>query len=664
MRFWPKIILSFFLILFPARGALADRPDFITLCYHEVIPALNDLSPADSEPVLLTELTAHFDWLRDNGYHVIGVDDLIRAESGLAPLPPKAVLLSFDDGYLSFYHLVFPLLQAYGYKALLALQTGWLETPANQAVRYGDNLTLPRSAFLNWSQIKEMVDSGLVETASHSHALHQGHPSGPRGLRQPAGSSLTYYPQTKTYEAKNAYKKRIFEDARRSADIIQSKTGRRPRVLVWPYGHYTRVGVQAAREAGFRLTASLGFHDDWPTFPRLLVYSGMNLGQALSDLETCRETGRSRCTGFDDDDQNLIQFQYRNQRVVHVDLDTVYDPDPAQLEQNLSSLYTRLEAMRINVVYLQAYADPDGNGTADALYFPSRHLPMKADLFNQVCWQLSNGLGLKVYAWMPVLGFELPGGAPLVRAAAPNKQGSTYSRLSPFSAQNRAVIKEIYEDLASQAEFSGLIFHDDAILGDYEDASPDGLAWLKSLGLPADFEVIRTNPEYMARFSKAKTKALIDLTLELKQAAEIWRPRLKTARNLYAQVILEPAAETWMAQNLEDFINNYTYTAIMAMPYMEGQASHPESWLEKLAEMVKKHPLGARKTVFELQAVDWRTKHQKPIPSRTLARHMNLLQQNGLYNYGYYPENPIDGHPEIKAIRPFFSLPGDQFRKK
>ncbi|MGM3367015.1 poly-beta-1,6-N-acetyl-D-glucosamine N-deacetylase PgaB, partial [Escherichia coli] len=59
-------------------------------------------------------------------------------------------------------------------------------------------------------------------------------------------------------------------------------------------------------------------------------------------------------------------------------------------------------------VYLQAFADADGNNTADALYFPNRHMPMRADLFSRVAWQLKSRAGVKVYAWLPVLGFELP----------------------------------------------------------------------------------------------------------------------------------------------------------------------------------------------------------------------------------------------------------------
>ncbi len=40
--------------------------------------------------------------LLHNGYHAISVQDILDAHYGLKSLPPKAFLLSFDDGYSSF----------------------------------------------------------------------------------------------------------------------------------------------------------------------------------------------------------------------------------------------------------------------------------------------------------------------------------------------------------------------------------------------------------------------------------------------------------------------------------------------------------------------------------------------------------------------------------
>ncbi len=642
--------------------AAEERPGFVTFCYHEVILEPSDQIAADTMPVLLTVLTDHFDWLREHGYNVVGVDDILRAKNGGKPLPPQSVLISFDDGYASFYHLVFPLLKAYNYKAMLALETAWLETPADRPVDYGGEATMPRSHFLSWAQVKEMADSGLVEIASHSHDLHRGHQSMPQDSPQPSGATRAYNPQTKTYESWKAYKQRIKNDVSRSADIIERHIGRRPRVLVWPYGRYTQPGVKAALEAGYQLTASLGFEADWPTIPRFLAYNNLNFGQTMALIESGMVPGHSLQTKIDFDNQYAGPYEprYPLQRVMHVDIDMLYDPDPVQQHENISALLDRVEAMGINVVYLQAYADPDGNGTADALYFPSRHLPLRADLFNYISWRLFSRLGVEVYAWMPVLGFEIPG-RPLVEAVSPDKIGSVYDRLTPFDRENKKIIQEIYQDLASLASFQGVIIHDDAVLGDYEDVSPAGRGWLRAQGLPEDPLAVRADPGLMNRFSRAKSLALIDFTLDLMKAVRTWQSPVKTARNMYAPVVMNPDSEAWFAQNMNDFLANYDYVGLMSMPFME-QAANPQKWLKELAAKVKAYPLGARKTVFELQAVDWRG--STPVPSRVLARQMDLLEKSGIGNFGYYPDNPIEQHPDVETLYPYFSLQDNPLLKK
>jgi peptidoglycan/xylan/chitin deacetylase (PgdA/CDA1 family) len=61
--------------------------------------------------------TADFRWQIEyvqDRYTVIGADRLLRAVTEDAPLPPKAALLTFDDGYLDHFTNVFPLLDAKG----------------------------------------------------------------------------------------------------------------------------------------------------------------------------------------------------------------------------------------------------------------------------------------------------------------------------------------------------------------------------------------------------------------------------------------------------------------------------------------------------------------------------------------------------------------------
>lgn len=74
-----------------------------------------------------------------------------------------------------------------------------------------------------------------------------------------------------------------------------------------------------------------------------------------------------------------------------------------------------------------------------------------------------------------------------------------------------------------------------------------------------------------------------------------------TARNLYAQPVMDPQAEQWYAQSLPKFLANYDYTALMAMPFMES-ATMPDRWLTELYEKVAAQPLGIQKPSLNSKA--------------------------------------------------------------
>ncbi|MBU0620228.1 MAG: poly-beta-1,6-N-acetyl-D-glucosamine N-deacetylase PgaB [Gammaproteobacteria bacterium] len=619
----------------------ADTADsYKVLCYHNVLD--DPLADPEKFTVRTAELVQQFSWLKEHGYSVISVTDLLDAREGKRPLPPKAVMLTFDDGYRSFYTHVYPLLQAYNYSAVLAIVGSWLQLDPGQKVPYeGHNYS--RSSFLSAREIQEMSDSGLVEIASHSFDLHRGIRGNPQGNLQPAAITRTYSPETKSYETDEAYLARIKFDLSRNNAFIESITGKNPRVMVWPYGRYNQPATEVAQALGMSIMLNL---DDgtntlasplWQITRSLIAYS-----TSIPDLaEELNPTPRSA-----------------PERVMQVDLDYVYDPDPAQQEKNLGMLLDRVKAMSISTVYLQAFADPDGDGAADSLYFPNQHLPMRADLFNRVSWQLQTRAGVKVYAWMPLLAFDLPKSHPLsqrtVVSVSPKNPQSGYPRLTPFDEQTRQLIAGVYEDLAKHAAFDGILFHDDAMLDDFEDASPWALAhYQKEWGFPASVPEIRGNPELFNSWSSRKTQFLTGFSLDLAKIVRRYQPRLKTARNIYAEVVLNPKSEEWFAQSFPVFLDSYDYTALMAMPFMEN-AQDPQSWLETLVDVVARQPNGLKKTLFELQSVDWR--NSQPVDSRVMAGQMIFLQKHGALNFGYYPDNFLNDSPRLDIIRPAFSL--------
>jgi biofilm PGA synthesis lipoprotein PgaB len=335
---------------------------------------------------------------------------------------------------------------------------------------------------------------------------------------------------------------------------------------------------------------------------------------------------------------------------VQVDLDYVYDPDTRQEEQNLQQLLARLVRLGVNTVLLQAFADPDGNDGADALYFPNRHLPVRRDIFARTARAI-RAQGLRVYAWMPLLAFDLgPDKSDLlIRQMATNTAESGRApRLSPFHPRARRIIREIYEDLARHASFDGILFHDDSVLSDYEDASPAALAAYRQAGFPADLAALRSRPDQMRRWSRFKTRSVIDFTLSLVDMMRLHHPGLHSARALYGRAVLQPESEHWLCQSLPLFLQAYDYSVILAMPFLE-QVADPDRWLGNLADRALFQALHSPALVFELQSVDWRNK--KRVPTEVMRHQLALLRHRGVTSLAWYPDDFFHDQPKASLFR-------------
>jgi biofilm PGA synthesis lipoprotein PgaB len=589
---------------------------FLVLAYHDVE---DDATDQRYLSVRTSALNEQISWLVHNGYHAISVQDILDAHDGKKTLPPKAVLLSFDDGYSSFYTRVWPLLQAWNVPALWAPVGSWVDTPANQKVNFGGLMT-PRDRFATWDMVRELSQSPLIEIGSHTWASHYGIPANPQGSREPAIANRFYDKATGRYETDQQFSQRIGDDVRKVTEKITLVTGKAPRAWVWPYGAASGTSLAIARQQGYQLAFTLedglGNVQDLGNIPRLLIAGNPSLKAFASTVSQVQE--------------------HDPVRVMHVDLDFVYDPDPAQQTQNVNRLIQRVYDMKISHVFLQAFADPQGDGRIKSLYFPNRRLPVRADLFNFVAWQLQTRAGVKVFAWMPVLSFDLDPSLPRVQrrdrqTGQLREATEPYIRLSPWDPQVRQQVTDIYEDLARYASFNGILFHDDAVLTDVDDAGQDT--------------------------TRQKSQTLIGFTHALSQAVKNIRgPQIKTARNMFALPILQPESEAWFAQNLDDFLAEYDWTVPMAMPLMESvPADGSDAWLTRLVNAVAARPGALDKTIFELQARDWEQKPQRAVADSQLAQWMRVLQLNGVKNYGYYPDDFLNNQPDISRIRPEFS---------
>lgn len=606
-----RLLLAFALVVAGLSAAPASA-SLLVLSYHDIRDDVARHGDADAYAVSTQNFAAHLDWLHGNGYVAVDLDDLEAASRGDRPLPERAVLITIDDGLRSAYTHAFPLLRAYGVPAVVAPVTGWVDLPDGEHVNYAGPGSHDGSDFLTWVQLREMQASGLVEVASHTHGMHYGARSNPQGNLIPAAVTRIHDPASGRHETEAAYLARVHADLAASSAAIERELGRRPRAVVWPYAAYSQRTNALADELGMRVSFDLEGATqariagaDLHGLARLLVVGNPDVVELVAEL-------REASGGVDP------------MRAVQVDLDYIHDPDPAQVERNLDALIERMYRVRPSHVFLQAFADPDGDGAADALYFPNRHLPVRADLFNRVAWQLATRAHVQVHAWLPVLAFR-PANAEAL--ALPGRDPDEVFRLDPTSAAVRRLVADIYEDLAIASPIAGLHFHDDALLREGE---------LPTL-FPGD--------------PAARTAYLVDFTRELHRAAERWRPKLATSRNLFARPVLEPHSEAWFAQSLPAFLPAYDYTVVMAMPRME-RGGEPDAWLDRLAARVAATPGALDRTVFQLQTVDWRASGDAARePGAGIVDTGLRLQARGVRHLAYYPDDFLRDHPSLGTAR-------------
>lgn len=512
-----------------------DGVSFRVLCYHDVRDELRDTLKAWPESAALDtrDLIEHFEWLKANGYRVVSLDNIIAARNGGPKLPPKALLLTFDDGYLSMYTRVFPLLKLFDYPAVIGLVGEWLEAGADGQVLYGDRL-MARENFVTWPQVQEMAASGLVEVASHSYGLHKGARSNPQGNMISAAITRIYDPANNHYENDTEYVARIRADLARNSALIARHTGKKPRVMIWPYGAYNLLGVSAAEAEGMPITMNLDAGSNTPDQPLAQIRRDiLFFNDKVSDLKR----NLNQRAEYDGVEQPL-------DRIVTVDLDSIYDPDPVRQENNLGALIERILRLRINTVYLRAVADTDGDGLADVAYFPNRQLPMRTDLFNRVAWQLRTRAAappdfVNIYAWLPVLAFKLPATHPAARNA----------------------IAEIYEDIGKNApRVAGLVFGADATLSEFED------------------------------------------TRALAAAFKAGQPNAMTARMIAPNEVLDARAEAGTAQSFVSALKQYDFIVVSVTPAARDQINI-DAWLSTLVNAVTRVPGAINTTAFLLDSV-------------------------------------------------------------
>ena len=343
-------------------------------------------------------------------------------------------------------------------------------------------------------------------------------------------------------------------------------------------------------------------------------------------------------------------------RIMHIDIDYVYDKNKEQQQENLQALLQRINKIQPNTIFLQAFADPDANGSANQVYFKSRHIPTRDNLFPLLVSQIRSKTQVKhIYAWLPLMAWEFPKNYKLTYVSHNNGGKQGYIRVSPFDPKNLQYVSEIYLDFIKSNAVDGVLYHDDVTLNDYEDSSAPAQNMYRAWGFGADQLLKQPQQSKQLEFAKFKTAYLDQFAAGITKIIKQQQPHLLTARNMYAPVVLEPHSENWFSQSMPSTYQYYDYNAIMAMPYMEEADDHQQFYLD-LVKRSKKYDPDLSHTIFELQALNWR--NNQKLSTEEIVDTIKFLEKHGVKHIGYYPDDFVEEHPQPSKLKSAF-LTGD-----
>ena len=197
-----------------ARSRLLASP---VLLYHNI-----DGRGAFS--ISLDTLRAHFELFSRNSVRVISFREYFKRLGDPRPFSGKVMIISFDDGFLSMYTKLLPLVREFRYPVTLFV--------------YVDNVYHRARKNITWSQLRTMDREGVsIESHTISHA------------------DLTRLTARNTPESR----RRLFEEMYCSKRILELYLHRKIRYLAFPYGRYNLEVIELSRYAGYERVLSTDY---------------------------------------------------------------------------------------------------------------------------------------------------------------------------------------------------------------------------------------------------------------------------------------------------------------------------------------------------------------------------------------------------------------------
>jgi len=225
------------------------------LLYHSIS---SDIAPRLRRWAVRPErFAAQMAYLQTQEYTPITVTHLAAAmQDPTMSLPPRPVLITFDDGFADFYTQALPVLQKYGFACTLYVTTGFVGGKSGWLASEGGS----DLAMLTWPQLREVASFG-VALGAHGHSHRQ----------------LDVLPR-RDAEA----------EVTRSTRLLEDRTGKAIITFAYPHGYYDRRVQEMVRKAGHESACGVkhalsSLADDRFALARIIVDSDLDM-QGFSSL--------------------------------------------------------------------------------------------------------------------------------------------------------------------------------------------------------------------------------------------------------------------------------------------------------------------------------------------------------------------------------------------
>lgn len=135
----------------PPKPVIDPHAQVVVLCYHRLEGKAGGF--LSIEPALFEKQMQE---IKDAGLTVISMQEFLAYRRGEKNIPPKSVLITIDDGYVSSYDVAWPILKKFGYPFTMFVYLNYINSGGKA---------------ITWDQLAEMRDAG-VEIGSHTVSHH------------------------------------------------------------------------------------------------------------------------------------------------------------------------------------------------------------------------------------------------------------------------------------------------------------------------------------------------------------------------------------------------------------------------------------------------------------------------------------------------------------